>query len=300
MAGVENTSDRAWWIADANAFLVSALCHLVGMIALGLMAATVDRGPEIGLKGAVADEPIEAAILEAWFDDGITLQAAGNHAGEALGPVRLFDVSAMAASDFSALKAPTQVATDAGGLAGTAFGDYGKEDGPLPGTSNFFGVGGYGRSFVYVVDCSGSMNEEGKFWRAVSELMRSIESLESDQTYYVIFYNHMAYPMDAKAPITATEEHIEQTREWVAYVQPQGGTRPLPALLVGLSLKPDAIFFLSDGRFDPGTSVQVRAKNRPKKGQRIPIHAIAFASRETEAMMRTIARGSGGEYRFVE
>jgi hypothetical protein len=32
----------------------------------------------------------------------------------------------------------------------------------------------------------------------------------------------------------------------------------------------------------------------------VPIHTIAFVDRGTEVLMRTIARDSGGEYRFVK
>jgi von Willebrand factor type A domain len=300
MARTFQNLERASWFADANAVLASAVCHLVGMIALGLACVSMERGPQITLQAIAADEPVDAESDDTWLEDGIELGAAGDTAA-AIGPARLFDVPAISAADFaSVVEAPLEVAVEESGLTGTAFGDYGDEDGRLPGTSQFFGIGGYGRSFVYVVDCSGSMNEDGKFWRAIYELMRSIESLESDQTYYVFFYNHMAYPMDAKAPVAATEEHLEETRDWVEAVEPQGGTNPLPALLAALSLKPDAIYFLSDGRFDPNAATQVRAKNRPKKGTRIPIHSIAFVNRDTLRLMRMIAQGSGGEFRFVE
>jgi hypothetical protein len=185
-------------------------------------------------------------------------------------------------------------------LDGIALGGKGEADGSLSGASaEFFGIGGYGQTFVYVVDCSGSMSERNKFERAIYELLHSIEQLASDQRYFVIFYNDAAYPMDADEPVLATEDEFARTRRWVSYVEPQGGTNPLPALLFAMSLQPDAIYFLSDGKFDPVTLQEVRSQNRPKS-KRIPIHAIAFMERATEGLMRTIARNSGGEYRFVK
>jgi hypothetical protein len=63
-------------------------------------------------------------------------------------------------------------------------------------------------------------------------------------------------------------------------------------------MKPDAIFFLSDGLFDPDTARVVRVANRGKARQ-IPIHTIAFVNRENEALMYTIARNAEGKYRYV-
>jgi hypothetical protein len=143
------------------------------------------------------------------------------------------------------------------------------------------------------------MAESGKFERAVYELLQSIEQLGSDQQYYIFFYNHRAYPMDEPNLVPATTEQFEKTREWVGRARPRGGTFPLTALLTALKMKPDAIFFLSDGLFDPRTGREVRMRNRGKKS-RVPIHTIAFVNREAEGLMRTIARNSGGKYRFVK
>jgi hypothetical protein len=70
-----------------------------------------------------------------------------------------------------------------------------------------------------------------------------------------------------------------------------------------LSLHPDAIYFLSDGQFDPNTTQEMRLRNRPNnrlKARQIPIHTIAFYDRYAAGLMKTIARNSGGEFRFVQ
>ena len=72
--------------------------------------------------------------------------------------------------------------------------------------------------------------------------------------------------------------------------------------MYALSLRPDAIYFLSDGQFDPSAIQILRAQNRQNLRmniRQIPIHTIAFLDRFAEGLMRTIARNSGGEYRFV-
>ena len=277
--------------------LVSAFCHLAVMIALGLysMASSDDWA---GVKLLVhVNDGLESLAIDDTPLDAVQLEVAADEAA-AVDPLRLFDVSAVATADLATLDALTENAVEASGLEGLARGGAG-DGSAVHASAEFFGIGGYGQSFVYVVDCSGSMNERGKFKRAVYELLHSIEQLTASQHYYVIFYNNAAYPMEADEPVPATEDQFARTRRWIGYVQPDGGTHPLPALLLALSLEPDAIYFLSDGRFDPMTVHELRSRNRPRSRQ-IPIHTIAFMDRMTEGLMRAIARNSGGEYRFVK
>jgi hypothetical protein len=267
-------------VHDINSMLVSALAHLAVMIVLGLVAsASHDGWQRISLMAAVG-ESVEAAA----------------------GPVQLFQEIAMPASDIAALDAPAENSLDASGFDGLALGGAGEGEGALhPAATEFFGIGGYGQSFVYVVDCSGSMQEREKFDRARYELMHSLEQLGSDQRYFVIFFSDGAYPMDSDELVPATEEQRARTADWIRHLQPDGGTNPLPALLVALTLRPDAIYFLSDGKFDPATVTQMRIRNRKHRLRRqIPIHTIAFVDRSTEGLMRAIARNSGGKYRFVK
>ena len=110
--------------------------------------------------------------------------------------------------------------------------------------------------------------------------------------------------MDGERPVLATREaHVAETTQWINDVEANGGTNPLPALLYALSMRPDAIYFLSDGQFDPTTIQELRIRNRPNlrlNTRMIPIHTIAFYDRFAEGLMRQIARNSGGEYRFVK
>ena len=103
------------------------------------------------------------------------------------------------------LEALSEKAAEPSGLEGLALGTTGDGGGVAgEAAAEFFGIGGYGQSFVYVVDCSDSMNEGGKFERAIYELLQSIEQLSGDQRYFVIFYNDDAYP-DGCGPAGARE-----------------------------------------------------------------------------------------------
>jgi len=279
--------------------LVSALCHLAVMIALGLLTV-VSSDAWSGVKLLVnIGDGVESPALDETPLDAVELEVSADESPAAVDPVRLFDVSLMATSDFAALDALSENAAQPSGLEGLARGGAGEGEGNAHMAAEFFGIGGYGQAFVYVVDCSGSMNDGGKFQRAIYELLHSIEQLHSDQRYFVVFYNDAAYPMNADEPVLATEDEFARTRHWVRRIRPDGGTHPLPALLFALSLQPDAIYFLSDGRFDPITIHELRVRNRPRSRQ-IPIHTISLVDRATEGLMRTIARNSGGQFRFVK
>ena len=68
-------------------------------------------------------------------------------------------------------------------------------------------------------------------------------------------------------------------------------------------MKPDAIFFLSDGQFDPMVMQEMRVRNKQNlrlKTKVVPVHTVAFYDRMAEGLMRTIARNSGGEYKYVQ
>jgi hypothetical protein len=338
MAWKSLLSGRANWLRDTNAMLLSACFHFAMLIAIALMSVVggMSGGASSNLvvnlgKSGDSDAPIVA-------DD--SLDGRGNSAEHsplkaerqieaALGPASsmdpapLFTTSALATSaqiDVGPLVLPTSPTANSGsigGLAsagesalglgkggGTGRGGSGQSEGSSgKAATDFFGIDGYGQSFVYVVDCSGSMNENDKFERARYELLQSIEQLNKDQSYFVIFYNHQAHPMEGNRLLLATPAHIAETRQWINFVEADGGTNPLPALLFALSMHPDAIYFLSDGQFDPGTIHEMRVRNRPNnrlKTRQIPIHTIAFYDRFAAPLMQAIARNSGGEFKFVQ
>jgi len=301
MAGSTPDTVRSSWLRDCNSMLISALCNLTVLVVLGLLSgAASDQWGGIKLMaeaGAGDSSNFDDSPLEETFE----LKAVTDSA-ESIGPITSLEVATPTA-ELASLNALSESAARASGLEGLALGGASADDGASGRSTDFFGIGGYGQTFVYVVDASDSMNENGKFDRARYELLQSIEQLASDQRYFVIFYNDDAYPMDADEPVMATEKQFAATTEWVNAAVADRGTNPLPALLYALSLKPDAVFFLSDGQFDPLTIQVLRAHNRPTKrvGKRqIPIHTVAFVDYMTIGIMRAIARDSGGEHRFVK
>jgi hypothetical protein len=74
---------------------------------------------------------------------------------------------------------------------------------------------------------------------------------------------------------------------------------PWPAFEIVLGTKPapDAIYFMTDGMFDPIVADQLAVRNNGAR--KIPIHCITFVDKAAEELMRKIAADSGGTYAHV-
>ena len=192
--------------------------------------------------------------------------------------------------DAPAMGGPAAAKAGAGLGQGGAGGAGGMGSG-----SSFFGLEAAGNKVVFVVDISGSMSGR-RFFRARNELRQSIESLRETQQFFVIFFNGEALPMPAEKLLPATRENVSQTVEWLKYVECGGGTNPLPGLLMALQLQPDSIYLLTDGKFDPQVVWEVAQAEPPVP---IPIYTISFANRTAEKLLKSIAKETGGVYRFV-
>lgn len=162
----------------------------------------------------------------------------------------------------------------------------------------FFGTAAAGKSFVYVVDMSQSM-EGDRFRRAKAELKRSINKLKPAQKFYVIFFNDQAfplfYPRPAKGLVDATGTMRSKAVRWINNQQPISVTNPEPALQMAIEMQPDVIFFLTDGEIP----IEVRENTLKANKGHIVIHTIAFASDDGKLLLEQMAKDNGGTYRFV-
>jgi len=145
------------------------------------------------------------------------------------------------------------------------------------------------------VDRSGSMAGP-KLDAAKAELIRAVRRLERAARFYTIFFNVVPAAMPGEELVRATESNKRRHFAWVSGIGAGGRTDPTSAMKLALSLKPDAIWLLSDGifRLQAATAIQ---KANPRG--RVQIHTIAFYSREGEAVLQRIADENRGRYRFV-
>lgn len=174
-------------------------------------------------------------------------------------------------------------------------GEIGEQGDP---TASFFGVKAGGNKFVFVVDSSGSMSQNNRFLRCLNELQRSLSALTYGQQYLVIFFNSSMEAMPENRLVDSRPEQLKRTLYWIGNMGVGGGTEPWPALRRAIINKPDAIFFLTDGVFDPAV-VGLVDKIQPETKKKIPIHTIAFEDPVGAKLLEVIAQQSRGEYKFV-
>ena len=167
------------------------------------------------------------------------------------------------------------------------------------GSASFFGVEARGKRFAYIVDISGSMTVEGRIETLRDQLISSINALNEVASFYVVAFNHGAWPLtDEIKWLRATVAGKRDATALIERVEASGGTVPLPAFqkIYTLKPRPDAIYFMTDGEFDPLHAEEIASMNKDHK---IPIHCIAYMSSASEPVMQKIARDSGGTYTYV-
>jgi hypothetical protein len=166
------------------------------------------------------------------------------------------------------------------------------------GNATFFGVKAEGRKFVFVVDTSGSMRINERYLRCRVELLRSISEMKYGQQYFIVFFSDQLYFMPENKLVEAKPDQLKKTSQWLVGAIPSGGTEPWPGMQRALSMKPDAIFLLTDGQFDPQV-VHKLDVIQPETKKKIPIHTIAFESPQGAMLLEAISKQSGGTHRFV-
>jgi len=182
-------------------------------------------------------------------------------------------------------------------------------DSILPHGVEFFGAWTDERRLCYVVDCSGSM--KGLFGRVRKELKASIESLQPDQYFSIIFFGGgKIFEIDNGRLIRATRKARLVACDFIDSARPAGRTNALTALERAVRIGegngdgPSVIYFLTDG-FELTTE---DAQRFPQKVTSLlnrfapatKINTIGFwPTNDDRAMLETIAGQSGGEFVFV-
>jgi len=259
-----------------------------GSEGVGVGIAGVDEGPKIG-PGEAKLDPIQAP----------TAKLAALQAQE---PVKVDPITDIGLTEQPKAEAILGIDVGAAGTAAAMKGDWSAfvaaGGGGGGGGASFFGLEARGRSFVYVVDYSGSMYEMGraKLRAAKSELIRSISALRRNMKFFVFFYDHAFVAMPGGQMLQATEQNKRRIFAWVEGANGGGGTDPRGPMLSALELKPDAVWLLSDGLFHDMACDAIRAAN---PGAKVQIHTIAFFDNAGEGVLRRIAEENRGHYRFV-
>ena len=209
-------------------------------------------------------------------------------------------------------------ATDLTGVLQQGGAGRGNQTGPGIGkgeaTVGVFGTEGKGTKFMYVFDCSGSM--DGTPLRAAkAELIQSLDSLGNSHQFNIIFFNHgwrlWAPPERGRRLPYATESDKQSAIRFVNGVTADGGTRisdhPQTGhgpLTEAINHRPDVIFFLTDGVVDEIDLNAERLRQIERLNSRgTQINVIQFGSggfMDTQSQpLQQLAVQNHGEYRYV-
>ena len=319
-------SDRRWMWSLAT----STVTHLavIGILALVWFSATDSERPDaiesvlLQTSDNPVPPPLEVTALPSVVQKSETTLVSGGSSvsviwaaepARELLPQRQNLLSVAATPEWANADLAEQldlVGAAIGRLNSGGSGD-GTGEGQGNGEGDFFGIRPVGKRFVFVLDCSGSMNRphdseaKTRFKRLKLELVRSIGRMSREQEFYIIFFNAFAIPMPTSVPAAASQNLKEKYLYWMAGIQADGETEPTRALQLALRMKPDVVYFLTDGTFS--YRVEQELLSLPKGRSRI--HTFAFHEPFNEAMAtaykliddeeRALARkaASKGEFR---
>lgn len=299
------------------AWAVSVVLHAALLVLLGWTVRYAPRG--------AADEPARtvgivlrhATSAEPFYEHAPTAAAAPS-VDAASDPAAAGGLAAGPPVDLSASlpsAAPPTVAAVPGppglssGVAGMTAGPRGARDlAGGKGSTSVFGLQGQGYKFAYVFDRSGSMGGSGQraLNAAKAELLRSLESLEDTHQFQIIFYNEEPTIMPIAGLtgrlVFANAENKRTAEQFVRSITPDGGTQHASALMLGLRLQPDVLFFLTDAD-QPELSAAEQDRIRRLNGGRTTIHTIEFGLGPRvggENFLARLARENGGSYVYID
>ena len=286
-------------------FALSVVAHVIVMLQLWaseVPGRAIDGPPAVELNLQALPPAVEVVAEDIELPDP---------SPQVVGPVTMEtdpipNLSADLASDnpsvetFGAIEAPGIGSIVGAGGSGSGIGIGSGQGG---GGTSFFGIGGRGTRFAYIVDVSGSMEHENRLVTAIAELKRSIGALPDYAEFYVALYSNGAIIADFQRQggwLRATRTNISRTRQWLDAQQPRGGTFPLEAIDIVFRLPqpPDVIFFLTDGEIPPETPQQFE-EFVAKRGRPVIVNTIGFSSDAGRAVLSEIARANKGVFRFV-
>lgn len=307
---------------NSPSWLLSAVLHGIALLVLvtsWITPAAEQKGRSLAAQIAGLDvDDLDFSTLEDRLDDVELPQVAAL-------PVRIEEPGLAAFGEvgkveLASVAVPGQRNTGTGiGELGVLFGRDGKgwsAAGEGLGGAEFYGIKATGNRFVFVVDGSRSMGRSEKWASCKRELLAAVSKLRPSQHFYVYLFAGGTERMFGDADpvrqmVPASAANVYRLRRWLDGYLLQGGTVPRVALQEALeSLRPDAVYLLSDGQFTDGGGSEkylvhfARTRNNRRNretgaGYGVAVHTIAFASRRGEVVLNRIADAFHGTFKYV-
>jgi len=212
---------------------------------------------------------------------------------------------------FNASDNETTLPSDSLGDLGALFGESGSgltdlSIGTSEGdTASFFGAKVQGKRILYMIDNSGSM-QNGRMETVLLELRKSVESLDANQQFYVIFYSDTVYglghPQPAHGFLPANKQNKQRLQQWLETVELCGGNAIDEAIVAAETVNPDVVFMVSDGWVRTTKSGRKYKLLLNSVGRRFTLHTLGMGCKKAEhrAQLLAIAEAHGGTFQEVE
>ena len=246
------------------AWTLSLLLHVVVLLALALVTAVViESEPEVVISTSISgeDEPMEEfSEIEMEEPEELIEEEPLLEPDMPEMPKLTFDAAAMAASDAAVDGEPTDAAANPGpsasmaDTAGSPRNGFGNRQSGHVLRLEIIRVTG----FVFLIDNSPNMNNEGRMLMAMDQLLRAVNQMSAKQSFFVVFYSNRAYPLffpdSADDMVDATRKNKQKLEQWLTTVElcdsrPRGSQAIQDTLQLARRVTPSTIFFLTDGDY---------------------------------------------------
>ncbi len=168
-----------------------------------------------------------------------------------------------------------------------------------------FGSGGMtGRSFVFVIDRSSSMGNQGLGVIAAAriELAAAISQLEKHHSFQIIGYHQRTNAMQSRNLLLASDKNKNAVSDHLGTMAAYGSTNHESGMIAALAFKPDVIMLMTDGGFPLLNGGQLKMiKQLAPNG--CEIHCIQFGSgpqQISQNFMTRMADQNEGTFRYID
>ena len=168
----------------------------------------------------------------------------------------------------------------------------------------FSGARGVGKKFAYVVDRSDSMGWNGgaPMRRAVSDAIASVQSLDPKKgatKFQVLVFNHDVDVFGSgEGLIDVNSANKARCVRFLNSLVPTGGTSSEAALMAGLRMRPDVVFFLTDAdeELTDQALERIQTLRRQCKVRQICVIEFRKSTDPVKKTYKRLAAENGGTY----
>lgn len=173
-------------------------------------------------------------------------------------------------------------------------------------TVGFGDIRGVGKSFVYILDRSDSMSWNGgaPMRRLINDSVNSVNCLNPQmgaKKFQIVAYNHDVIVFEeASGLINITDSSKIRAIRFLRSLVATGGTNPEKALEVGIKMRPDVIFFLTDAdeELSNHSLMTIKQLREQYKVKQICVVEFGKASTPKKRSFRQLAGENNGTYTF--